>query len=75
MSSRKSGFRPALKVGRDISFIDFIKTRLVTPREIMEGIKEPVYRNTSIGRILFNARYRAGKALEGYDFMTVRGSS
>ena len=37
MSSRKSGFRPALKVGRDISFIDFIKTRLVTPREIMES--------------------------------------
>ena len=45
-----------------------IKTRIVTPAEIIRGIKNPAFPNNSIGNILFNARYNAGKAIEGYDF-------
>ncbi len=61
-------FQPTIKVGRDISVKDFIRTRIVTPMEIIEGMKNPVFPNNSIANILFNARYNAVKAIEGYDF-------
>lgn len=62
-------FKRTLKIGRDISLFQFIRSRIVTPKEIIAGIHNPVYDDKSIGSILFNARYNAGKALEGYDFI------
>lgn len=68
---RKKAFEAerTLKVGKDIPLGLFLKSRLVTPKEILAGMKDPVYPNASIDEILFNARYNAFKALEGYDFI------
>ena len=52
-----------------MSLLKFLRSRIVTIPEIIKGMKSPVYPNTSVGRILFNARYEAGKALNGYDFI------
>lgn len=65
----KNTIKRTIKIGKDISVIDFIKSRIVTPKEIAEGMKNPVFDDKSIGSILFNARYNAGKAIEGYDFV------
>lgn len=56
------------KIGKDISWKEFIRSRMVTPKEIYNGIKYPVVPNNCIGSILFNARYNALKTIEGYDF-------
>ena len=58
-----------VKVGRDISIINFFKTRILTPKEIVRGIKNPIFPGHSIGDVLFSARYNANKAIEGYDFV------
>lgn len=62
-------FKRTLRIGKDISVFNFIKTRIVTPRELLEGIKDPICGSKHPSNIIFSARYRAGKALEGYDFI------
>lgn len=54
----------------DIPFWIYIKSRILTPMQILAGFKSPVFPPTSIGAILFNARYNAGpkKCIVGYDF-------
>ena len=66
---KKKLFKPTIKIGRDISFKDFIHSRIVTPAMIREAFVNPAVPNNSISNILFNARYKEGKALEGYDFI------
>ena len=46
----------------------YLISRFVTLGEIIEGLKNPVIPNNNPGAVLFNARYRAGKAIEGVDF-------
>ncbi len=61
-----------IKIGRDISVIDFLKTRFLTPSEIINGYKAPLFEFSSknrVGKLIFSARYNAGKAIEGYDFI------
>lgn len=59
-----------IKVGKDISIINFLKTRILTPKEIVNGIKNPIFSNShSVRDVLFSARYNASKAIEGYDFV------
>lgn len=59
-----------IRVGKDISIINFLKTRILTPKEIVNGIKNPIFPNShSVGDVLFSARYNANKAIEGYDFV------
>ena len=58
-----------IKIGKDITIMAFLASRFVTPAEIITGMRNPVFPNTSVGRILFNTRYNAGKAIEGYDFV------
>ena len=53
---------------KDIPLRQYVASRIVSIREIIAGIKNPVVPNNSLGAILFNARYNAGKAIEGYDF-------
>ncbi len=65
---KKEKIKPTIRIGRDISVKEFIRSRFVTPREIINGMKDPAVPNRSIGAILFNARYKALKAIEGYDF-------
>jgi hypothetical protein len=62
-------FKRTLRIGKDISVFDFVKTRIVTPRELLKGIKDPICANKPPLNIPFSARYYAGKALEGYDFI------
>ena len=54
----------------DIPLGIYIKSRIITPAQLIRGFKNPVCPPTSIGAILFNARYNAGpeKCIVGYDF-------
>lgn len=64
-------FQRTLKPGKNITWTEFIRTRLLTPKELWDGFKTPVFPPTSLGRILFNARYQSGKALEGWDYVDI----
>ncbi len=70
-----------LRDGRKMPILAYLKTRLVTPRELLNGFRNPVYhlRRTGkdgrlhldrkwFGMMLFNARYNALKAIDGHDF-------
>ncbi len=58
---------------------DFLKTRILSPKELIEGIKDPIWQLSirhpikSIRSIMFSARYKCGKAIEGYDFFDTNG--
>ena len=68
---KKSAIR-TIQIGKDISWLQFLKTRFVTPKELLKGLRDPAVPNKSIGAVLFNARYNALKAIDGYDFFTYR---
>lgn len=63
-----SSIRRTRKVGRDIPFREYLKTRIVTPKELKAALDDP-YPCCCIGELIFMARYIAGKAIEGYDFI------
>jgi hypothetical protein len=53
---------------RKVPFCKYLKSRIVTPKEFMAGLKSDICSNSCLGAILFKARYEAGKAIVGYDF-------
>ncbi|MBR6163394.1 hypothetical protein IKQ26_05865 [bacterium] len=65
---KNPNFKKTIKVGKDITYLDFIKSRIVTPKAIAEALKNGFLPNDCLGSILFKARYLSGKAIMGYDF-------
>lgn len=61
-------FTPVLS-RKEIPLKKYIMSRLVSPKMLMEAIKNPINNDRQIGNILFSARYYSGKAIEGYDFV------
>ena len=65
---RIAGENVALLQRKDIPLLIYLKTRFLTPSEIIKGFRDPVFPPTSLKDIIFNARYNTGKAIPGYDF-------
>ena len=65
---KKDGFVRTVRVGRDISIKEFLKSRILTPKEIINAIKDPDIPNYPLSSLIFFARYKALKAIPGYDF-------
>jgi len=64
----KTTFKPTLK-RKDIPLKKYIKSRIVSPRALIEAIKKPINNDYRIGNVIFSAIYYSGKAIEGYDFV------
>lgn len=67
----RSTFMTRKEVIKEMGLIPFLKTRLVSPKQIKEAIKDYDLnlKEESLSSILFNARYHALKAIDGYDFI------
>ena len=73
---KKKKFEPTKRCISRIGFKNYIFSRFVTIGQIKEGLSDgpmdiKACKNIRqfIGSILFNARYVAGKAVFGYDFI------
>ncbi len=69
--SYRDEFITRKEVIKEMGLIPFLKTRIVTPRQIKETIKDYNLnlKEETISSILFNTRYHAFKAIDGYDFI------
>lgn len=71
------GFKERKDLIREIGLKEYVCNRLVTPQELLVGIKisrkyRYMYKHSLIrmvGTWLFWARYDAGKAILGYDYI------
>ncbi len=67
--------------GKKMPLLAYLKTRFVTPAELINGFRDPVYHLRYIGEdgklhlsrhwigmMLFNARYNAFKVIKGHDY-------
>ena len=53
----------------DIPFRKYLASRIVTPVEIVRTLRNNDTTDWSIGELIFFARYEAGKAIEGLDYV------
>lgn len=68
MKKRSISFQLVRK-RKNISYLQYVKSRMVTPAAIIKAAKDPIAGNRCFGNILFTAIYMSGKAIEGYDFL------
>lgn len=68
LNMRKDGFLTTREVINKVGLLNFIKSRIITPKQILETKKEYGFKGENLGEIIFFTRYHSLKAIEGYDF-------